>query len=280
MGWMTPNSETISSASLARGTGRAPGADGPFPPPARVRAGGRGLPFAVLALLAAACLHGPVHAQAAPLGGSVALTSQLVDRGLPITSATPVLQAELRWDSPTGWSLGAAGASELRSARLAEGMVHAAYSWPLSDNWQMQASALYYDAPRRGRARSYRRVEADLAWIYRDVFTLNLAALRPVGSRDARTHPAAEANLRWPLAHHLSLLVGVGVARFQHGSYGYYGSYAEPRPEYYRYGQAGLAWSAGRWHVELDRIATHGAPPARRGTGGLSPWLASVSWSF
>lgn len=224
-----------------------------------------------------ACAYAPLHAQAAPLGGSVALTSQLVDRGLPITSTTPVLQAELRWDSPTGWSLGAAGASELRSPRLAEGMLHAAYSWPLSDNWQMQASLLYYAAPRRSRARPYRRVEADLAWIYRDVFTLNLAALRPLGSRDGYTNPAAEANLRWPLTHHLSLLAGVGVARFQRGSYGYYG---ERYSEYYRYGQAGLAWSAGRWHVELDRIATRGAPPSRRGTDGLSPWLASVSWSF
>ncbi len=274
MVWMTPNSETISSVSWARCTDASRGSGGPLPRPARSRVR---VPCAVFVLFSMACLHGRLHAQSAPLGGSVALTSQLVDRGLPITATTPVLQAALRWDSPGGWSLGAAGASELRSPRLAEGMLHAAYSWPLSANWQMQASLLYYDAPRRGRARSYRRAEADLAWIYRDVFTLNLAALRPLGSRAGRTNPAAEANLRWPLSSHLSLLAGVGVARFQHGSYGYYG---EQYSEYYRYGQVGLAWSAGRWHVELDRIATRDAPRSRRGTGGLSPWLASVSWSF
>jgi uncharacterized protein (TIGR02001 family) len=220
--------------------------------------------------------HGPLHAQDAPVGGAVALTSQLVDRGLPITAATPVVQGELRWDSSSGWSVGAAAASELRSPRLAEGMLHVARSWPLSDSWQMQASLLYYDAPRRGRARAYRRAEADLAWIYRDVFTLNLAALRPVGSRDAHVNPAAEANLRWPLTRHLSLLAGLGVARVQR----YYHYYGETESDYYRYGQAGLAWSDGRWRIELDRIATHGAPPPRRGTGGLSPWLASVSWTF
>lgn len=235
--------------------------------------------FAGLALLAAAFARTPVHAQAAPLGGTVALTSQLVDRGLPITSATPVLQGELRWDSPTGWSFGVAAASELRSPRLAEGLLHVARSWPLSDNWQMQASVLYYDAPRRERARGYRRLEADLAWIYRDVLTLNLAALRPVGSDDAHTNPAAEANLHWPLTRRLSLLAGVGVARFQQG-YGYYRHYGQSRSAYYRYGQAGLAWSSNRWRIELDRIATHGAPAARRYTGGLAPWLASVSWSF
>jgi len=225
-----------------------------------------------------ACPRGPLRAQATPLGGTVALTSQLVDRGLPITSTRPVLQGELRWDAPGGWSLGVAAASELRSTRLAEGLLHVARSWPLSTNWQMQASVLYYDAPRRERARGYRRVEADLAWIYRDILTLNLAALRPIGSPDAHANPVAEANLHWPLARHLSLLAGAGVARFQRG-YGYYRYYGGGAG-YYRYGQVGLAWSGERWRVELDRIATDGAPAARRGSGGLSPWLASVSWSF
>jgi uncharacterized protein (TIGR02001 family) len=234
--------------------------------------------LAALALLALASPAGALHAQASPFAGTVALTSQLVDRGLPITSARPVLQGELNWSVPGGWSFGAAAASELRSTRLAEGMLHVAYSWPVSTNWQMQASVLYYDAPRRGRARGYRRAEADLAWIYRDILTLNLAARRPVGSAEAHTNPVAEANLRWPLTRHLSLLAGAGVARFQ-GNYGYYRYYGEGAG-YYRYGQVGLAWRRDRWHIELDRIAIDGAPAARRGTGGLSPWMASVSWSF
>lgn len=271
MAWMTPSSVTISSASWARCTDRVRGRLVPFSRP------GRALPIG-LAALALALPRAPLHAQAAPFGGTVALTSQLVDRGLPLTSTRPVLQGELRWDAPSGWSFGVAAASELRSTRLAEGLLHVAYSWPVSTNWQMQASALYYDAPRRERARGYQRVEADLAWIYRDILTLNLAARRPVGSADARTNPLAEANLRWPLTRHFSLLAGAGVARFQRG-YGYYRYYGEGSA-YYRYGQAGLAWSGDRWRVELDRIATDGAPRARRGTGGLSPWMASVSWSF
>jgi hypothetical protein len=219
-----------------------------------------------------------LHAQSAPVGGTVALTSQLVDRGLAVTRTTPVLQGEAHWSSPSGWSMGVAAASELRSPRLAEGMISAARSWALPGDWQMQASLLYYDAPRRDQARGYRRIETDLAWIYRDVLTLNLAALRPTGRRDARINPAAEANLRWPLTGHLSVLAGAGVARYQR--YGYYGYYGETRSSYYSYGQAGLAWSMGRWRIELDRIATRGAPSPRRDTGGLSPWLASVSWFF
>ena len=274
MAWMTPSSATISSASWARCTDRARGWPASLAPSGR-----RVLPTALAALaLVSAC--SPLHAQSRALGGTVALTSQLVDRGLPITSTRPVLQGELRWDSPTGWSLGAAAASELRTPRLAVGLLHVARSWSLSENWQMQASLLYYDAPRREGARGYRRAEADLAWIYRDVFTFNLAALHPLGRRDDRTEPAAEANLRWPVTRHLSLLAGAGVARFQQTYYGDAGYNRESHAGYYRYGQAGVTWNAGRWRIELDRVATGGAPPPRRYTGGLSSWLATVSWSF
>jgi hypothetical protein len=285
MAWMMPSSAMISSAFWARCTDpRA--ARGAWVDPGRWslpadRCTQRVGLLAGLGLLAITAAGRPLHAQSAPLDGTVALASQLVDRGLAITAATPVLQGEMHWSSPAGWALGAAAASEVRSPRLAEGVLDVARSWPLSGNWQMQASLLYYDAMRRRPARPYRRVEADLAWIYRDVLTVNLAALRAIGGRDLRIQPAAEANLRWPLGHHVSLLAGVGVARFQrYGSYGAYGYYGESRSSYYSYGQAGLAWAAGRWRIELDRIATAGAPPPRRATGGLSPWLASVSWSF
>src|SRR5690349_5720161 len=166
MAWMTPSSVTISSTSSARCTDRGQGGRVPM------RWLQRGVLLACLGLFAVACPRGPLHAQATAFGGTVALSSQLVDRGLPITPTRPVLQGELRWSGAGGWSLGAAAASELRSSRLAVGLLHVARSWPLSTDWQMQASVLYYDAPRRERARGYRRVEADLAWIYRDLLTL------------------------------------------------------------------------------------------------------------
>lgn len=264
----------MSAHRYARGSG------GPSQGPGSAAGTGfRGALAAGLGLLAAGCLPTALHAQSARPGGTVALTSQLVDRGQAITPATPVVQGELRWSSPSGWSLDVAAGSDVRSPALAEGLVQLARAWPVSANWQLQTGLLYYDAPRRGNARAYRRVEADMSWIYRDVLTLTLAALRPISAGDDRIHPALDANLHWPLTRRLSLAAGAGVARFQHGYYGY-GYYGPTRSSYYRYGQAGLLWSEGRWHVELDRIATAGAPSARRGTGGLSPWLASVSWSF
>jgi uncharacterized protein (TIGR02001 family) len=243
--------------------------------PGRQRPGACNLVLAALGLLAIG-LSLPLRAQTAPLGGTLALTSQLVDRGLAITPATPVAQGELRWSSPAGWSLDVVAASELRSPQLAVAMVQVARAWPVAENWQVQGSLLYYDSPRRGWARAYRRAEANMTFIYRDVLTLNLSALHPLGVEDAHTNVAADANLRWPLTRHLSLAAGAGVARFQYG-YGYHG---ETHAGYYSYGQVGLVWAAGRWRAELDRIATDGAPPSRRGSGGLSPWLASVSWSF
>ncbi|MEI7036670.1 hypothetical protein [Fulvimonas yonginensis] len=264
---MTPRNWTISSASWP------PSTDAAWPP-ARLR---RALPFPLLLALALGLPGRPAHAQAAPFGGTVALSSQLVDRGLPITPGTPVLQGDLHWSPRPGWSLGVAASTEWHSpGRLAEALAEVSRAWAVSDDWQVQGSLLYYDTPRRGRARPYHRVEANLTWIYRDVLTLNLSAFRPTGVRDARTEPAAEANLRWPLTRHLSLAAGLGVAGFQH-AHGYYGA---GETDYYRYGQAGLVFAAGRWRVELDRIATDNAPYPRRGTGGLSPWLATVAWSF
>src|SRR3569623_370236 len=63
---------------------------------------------------AQACLPAAAHAQSR-LDGKIALSSQLVDRGLAITPATPILQGAVSWASPAGWSLGVAAAVETRS---------------------------------------------------------------------------------------------------------------------------------------------------------------------
>src|SRR3546814_2763211 len=49
-------------------------------------------PGLLLAATVLACLSAPLHAQSWPFSGEVALSSQLVDRGLAISPATPILQ--------------------------------------------------------------------------------------------------------------------------------------------------------------------------------------------
>lgn len=229
-----------------------------------------------IATCIAACLLAPVHARAGDLSGEMSLASQLVDRGLPITSATPILQGAVAWTTPSGWSLGLSGGIELRSpGHLAAGVARVAHAWTVSTNWRMQADLVYYHYAGRLHANVY---EPGVYWLYRDILTFGLSGVYIVGGGEHRLHPAADLNVHWPLAGGFSLSAGIGVTRYD-ASYGrppnagYYAGY-------YRYGQAGLLWSHGGWRIELDRVAID--PGARRYLRGVDApsWFATVSRSF
>lgn len=230
----------------------------------------------VIAALLAACLLAPAHSRAGPWNGEVSLASQLLDRGLAITPATPVLQGAVAWTTPSGWSLGLSGGIELGSPdHLAAAAVRVAHAWSLSENWRMQAGVVYYRYAGRIDADVY---EPGVYWLYRDVLTFGVAGVHLAGAGGRKLHPAADLNFHWPLGGAFSFAGGIGIAR-----------YAAPdrylRNErygtgYYRYGQAGLFWRQGAWQVELDRVVVD--PHARRYLQGLvaSPWLVTISRSF
>jgi uncharacterized protein (TIGR02001 family) len=229
----------------------------------------------IVAILAG-CLFVPLRARAGELNGEVSLASQLVDRGLAITPATPALQGGVAWATRSGWSLGVSGGVELRSpGHLAEGVARVAHTWPLAGNWRMQADLVYYHYAGRLRANVY---EPGIYWLYRDSLTFGLSGVYLIGEEEHKLHPAADLGFHWPLAGGFSISGGLGVARYAvhdgHYSHGHY------RSGYYRYGQLGLLWSHGAWQVELDRIAVD--PGARRYLGNLvaESWLATISRSF
>lgn len=231
---------------------------------------------AFLAAALAACLLVPVHAHAGQLVGEVSLASQLVDRGLAITPATPALQGAVAWTTPSGWSLGLSGGIELRSpGHLAAGVARVARAWTLSANWRMQTDVVYYHYAGQLRSNVY---EPGVYWLYRDVLTFGVSGVHIVGADGRKLHPAADLNFHWPLAGGFSFSGGLGIARYA-VPYGR-STNERYRTGYYRYGQAGLLWSHGPWQVELDRIVVD--PDARRYLGGLvaSPWLVSISRSF
>lgn len=236
-----------------------------------------------IGLAATLVLVCPRIARAQSINGTVALGSQLVDRGVAITPVTPTLQGSLSWTSPAGWSFSAAGSTELRSsADSSELQVQGARYWVLSSNWQMQASLLYYDYPGNARASAFNRAETGVDWIYRDVLTLGLSAVYLTGQgNNHQPRGAADLNVHWPLAPHLSFSAGVGAAQSFLGSYSVeYGRYNHDSGRLYEYGQVGLVWTSGPWRVELDRIAID--PAMRRRWAGLAaaPWVATIAWSF
>lgn len=251
---------------------------------------------AFAALLVGAGLAPALHAQSTPFSGTVALSSQLVDRGQAMTSSTPILQGAASWTSPAGWSLGLSGSAEVRSPdRLVAALAQASRHWSLAGDWQMQANLLYYRYAGAARSRAFDRAETGLSWSYRDVLTLGLSAIHVVGSRSRqRLRGAADISVHWPLARHFSLSAGAGIAQspiapynaygYGHAGsheYGHAGSYSHRRgADFHRYGHAGLLWSHGPWQVELDRILADPETRRQADAMGASPWVATVSWSF
>lgn len=233
----------------------------------------RALSGSLAAWLVFAC-HA-AHAQDSRFSGTVAVASQLVDRGLAITRPGPVFQGALNWTSPSGWSAGISASAEARTPRGFVGFVaQVAHSWSLSPDWQMQASLLDYRYPRHGGGRTYDRTELGVSWIYRDVLTFGLSASHMDRYGGQRPRGAADLGFRWPLAHGFAFTASAGVAQelVPPRGAGY-----ERRNHYY-YGHAGVAWDQGPWRVEVAHVTSDRDRP--RYQYKVSPWIATVAWTF
>lgn len=226
--------------------------------------------FAAVSLLAAGAL--PVHA--GDWGGTVAVSSQLVDRGVAVTRPGPIVQGAVNWVSRDGWSLGASASYQVRDpGRVAETLVQIAKSWSLSDDWQMQAGLLEYRYPGGGAWRPYDRTEVSTSAIWRDVLTASISAIKLAhGSGGPRG--AADVAFRWPVAWHVSVTGGIGLAQYLAPLPQYY----PYRPDRYSYGHGGLVWQEGGWRVELVHVFTN--RERNRGEARVSPWTATVARTF
>jgi len=262
--------------------------DAPRPISNRSCRQGRTLCIALLLAAFGTGFAGRSCAQSSSLSGTVALSSQLVDRGLAISPVTPIVQGALSWASNSGWALGLSAATETRQpGNDSEALAQVAHYWSLSDDWRMQAGLIYYTYPDNPHARAFERVETGVNWLYRDVLTFGFSAITLTRGNDHQPRGAADVDLHWPLPQHLALSAGLGVAQTLAGAaYGDAGSYdghlypyhlARVR-SYYGYGHFGLVWAYEAWRVELDRMVTD--PDIRRSGVAAAPWVATLSWSF
>ncbi|GAB3788023.1 hypothetical protein GCM10028797_21300 [Dyella agri] len=255
--------------------------------------------FGLASLAFGSCFSWGLHAQSTGFRGAVGLSSQLVDRGQAITANTPILQGAASWTSPGGWSLGLSAGTELRTpGHLAEASAQASRFWSLSSAWQMQMDLLYYRYAGSARMRSFDRAEAGVHWMYRDVLTFGLSAVRVLGAEDRRLRGVADLDFHWPLPRHFYLSVGAGIAQTPAVPYHAYAAsyrtdeytsandnsdnyeYEYKAPNSYRYGHVGMIWAMGDWHAELERIVTDPRIRRQRGIPAVAPWVATVSWSF
>lgn len=255
--------------------------------------------FGFTSLIIGVCLPLALHAQSTTFNGTVALSSQLVDRGQAITRDTPILQGAASWTFPaegaasqtlpSGWSLGLSGSTEVHSpSRLVEALVQASRYRSLSGDWQMQLSLLYYRYSGNPGSRAFDRAETRANWSYRDVLTFGLSAIYAVGAKGHRPRGAVDIDLHWPLARHFSLSVGAGITQSPRVPYAPYShDYARSYDHayashagHYSYGHMGLSWSNGPWRIELDRIVTAPETQQQWANPDVSPWVATISRSF
>jgi uncharacterized protein (TIGR02001 family) len=247
--------------------------------------------MSVLATALAAVFCPLLHAQTSSFSGTIALSSQLVDRGVAITPVTPIAQGAISWASASGWVLGLSAGTELRSVgHSSETLAQVAHYWSLSSDWRMQAGLTYYAYPGNPGGRAFDRTETSVNWMYRDVLTFGLSAICLTRGDNQHPRGAADVDFHWPLPWHLAFSAGAGVTQPLIGRS--WGGYGGPEPHafpygsmpragsYYGYGHAGLIWAYDAWQVQLDRITT--VPNVGRQRGGLeaAPWVATISWSF
>lgn len=228
-----------------------------------------------LAVLVALSAAGALPAHAGDWTGTVAVSSQLVDRGVAVTPPAPIAQGAVSWVSRNGWSLGVSASYQTRDpGRLAETLAQVAKSWTLSDDWQVQAGLLDYRYPGGGTGvRTYDRTELGASLIWRDVLTASVSAIK-LAHRSGGLRGAADVGFRWPLAWHVSATGGIGLAQYLAPLSQYYPN----RPNRYSYGHGGLVWQADGWRIELIHVFTN--RERNRGEQRVSPWTATVALTF
>lgn len=208
-------------------------------------------------------------AQTRSVVGELVVSTDLTDRGIVIGARQPVVQALLTLYDTAGWSIGLAIGVQDTHQNPHQVLARAAYDWVLSNEWQAQASVLYYGYPSSPELQAFDRLELGTAWRYRDVLVLGLSAnqYRYPAPNQARPDWATDLALRWPLSGQVALSAGVGQAQLSEK--GWYG-----------YGNLGLAWRQGLWRAELSYLATDERAHTLFGNGAAQHWSFLLARTF
>lgn len=200
---------------------------------------------------AGACL--PLCAQPLAWSGRVGLASHWVVRGQPLSDDdTPVAFAGVDAYLGTGWSFGlAAMRLRARDGASSDGWsLHAGHQIALDDRWRWLVDLQHTGYAGSAALAAWRGPRATLGLVDGDRWSLTWNAEQP--HDPALATRSVDLNVRWPLLQQLS--AGGGIGRVVGGG-----------GPHHNYGQAGLAWRAGDWQVQLDR--TWGPPQAPPGYG-------------
>jgi len=213
------------------------------------------------------------------VGGHLDATTDYVFRGLSQTRGKPAAQADLHYETPTGWFAGAWGSTidlNRGPGATTELNAYAGRAWPIGGPWNAKVTAVQYVYPNDTAYLRYDYFElvASLSYEDRLAFTVswspNTSRYSSYGvSRDRRTF-TYELVGQWPLRGPVSAT----------GSVGYY-DLSQLFGTGYAYGSAGLACTFQRFRVDLAYFATnHEATDLFGPEVAGDRWSLTAAWSF
>ncbi len=220
-----------------------------------------------VALSVLALAAGSAPAQSPSWSGRVGVATDWLVRGVAYSDGEAAVRSAGIDAYAAGWSLGL-GALWLRDylgERTSGWSLHLGYELPLGEQWQLLVDLQRSRYEGGFVLEGYGGRQFGLGLAYGDRWSLSWNVDRTIEPTLAVR--SLDFNLRWPLARHVALDLGVGrVLRIEGERYGY--------------GQAGLELHAAGARLRLDR---HWVRPAAQNTYGdlaRPRWVGSAQWSF
>lgn len=244
----------------------------------------------VLALLAP---HpAPGQAEPGPIGGSLAVTSDYIYRGVSQSDGHGALQADLHASS-TGGLFGGVWASSrdsnLEPGTDAEMQIYLGRRFSLGGDWSATVSGRsdYYVGGAPHHSDDYQELSAALTWL--DRYTLSLSAI-PNAVRYSNQYEyyavyrsaayVADAAAQWLLRDGVFGDAGLYLTAAAGCYFASRSDHHPPPAVNYLYGNAGLALESRRWRIDVGYFA------AQSQAAELFPYpvakrlAATVSWQF
>jgi uncharacterized protein (TIGR02001 family) len=230
-------------------------------------------------LLAGMLLATPDRAAADSWGGSLALTSDYLVRGISRSNQDPALQLDLHYASDFGIIAGAFASNaqiDPEAHRDVELSGFVGFTWRNGDAWAGRMLASYYAYPWNQEGSRYNYAEFDADLEYRGWLQLNLnyspdaPRFLPHRGLLGVTEAAAEINVQRPIIGKLSATAGLG-----------YSHLAGPDSAGYVYWSAGAAYDLGPFSLAVSYAdTTSGAKALFYNEAVAGRWLGTVIWRF
>jgi len=233
--------------------------------------------FVALLLLLSARVSSVLAADS--VGGSVAVTSDYLVRGVSRSNDHPALQVDLDYATSSGLMAGLFASNTQISAeesRDVEASAFVGFVWAASDDWRAKTSVEYYAYPWNQAGSRYDYVELALDLTWRDWLELSVAydpeygRFLPQRGVVRGSSASDEVSVRKVLRGRVSGTAGLGYTRVG-GPVG--GGYA--------YGSIGLAYDLAPVVIATSFVDTSlGSKSLFFNESKPKHWLATVIWRF